>query len=576
MDYLKTYQKWLNYERLEDDLKKELININTDPKKIKDRFYKSLEFGTAGLRGVIGAGTNRMNIYTVRRTTQGLANYLKKSLDKDQSVVIAYDSRYKSKEFAEQAALVLANNKIKTYIFNDITATPLLSYAVRELKANAGIVITASHNPKEYNGYKVYTNYGGQITDRIAHIITDEINKIEDALRVEISDKVEAEKIGLLNWLDDEILSKYINKTKELILRQDVIDKVSDNYKIIYTPLHGTGNIPVTRLLKEAGFKNVNVVSEQAVPDPEFPTVKYPNPEEQAVFELALNLAKQDDVEIIMGTDPDADRVGVMARDNSGEYVIITGNQLGALLIDYILQMRQHNHDLPQNGVVIKTIVTSDLGVKIAEKYGINYMNVLTGFKYIGEKMEDFEKTNGHTFIFGYEESYGYLIGDYVRDKDAVQICLAVAEMAAYYRLKGKSLLDRLNQLFDEYGYYKEELVSYVLKGIEGEERIKRILTTLQTKRLIALNNTKILIMKDYLSGLEINLLTDERKPTELPKAKVFHYTLEDGSWFCVRPSGTEPKLKIYFSVVGEDAQNAEQKLIGLKSAVLEMIKEIE
>jgi len=575
VSHLESFRKWADNPQLDPELKRELKDILDDQNQIEDRFYKDLEFGTGGLRGIIGAGTNRMNIYTVRKATQGLANFIKSKNDNNNKVVIAYDSRHKSREFAEQAALVLAKNNIKVYVFNEITPTPILSYAVRELEAVAGIVITASHNPKEYNGYKVYWSDGGQITDNKAKVITGEINKIEDELLVEILEKEEAERKGLLNRLDDGIFNSYIEKTKGLVLRQDIINQAAQDLKVVYTPLHGTGNIPVARVLKEVGFNNLVVVPEQAEPDPDFSTVKYPNPEEHAAFQLAIKLADEINADIILGTDPDADRVGVAVKDDAGKYVIITGNQLGALMIDYILQMRKYNNAIPENGVVVKTIVTSGMGVKIAQKYGVGYIDVLTGFKYIGEKIKEFHEEKSHTFLFGYEESYGYLIGDYVRDKDAVQACLVVAEMAAYYKLQGISLLERLNQLFEELGFYREDLVSFNLEGIEGQERIKRILDTLRKESPKNIGNKMVTVISDYLNELELNLITGEKKSTTLPKANVLHYTLEDGSWFCIRPSGTEPKLKIYFSVVGESRDEAGGKLRNLKDEVLTIIEKI-
>ena len=565
MGYLEKFTEWLEHPQLNFELRKELEEINNNSNEIEDRFYKDLEFGTGGLRGVIGVGTYRMNIYTVRKATQGLANFIKSTDVGNHKVVIAYDSRYKSQDFAQAAALVLAENGIKTYVFNKLTPTPLLSFAVRELQADAGIVITASHNPKEYNGYKVYGSDGGQITDKIANAITAEINKIDDELRVEFMDKVEAEEKGLLNWLDDEVLNSYLEKTKDLVLRPDIINKVSDEFKIVYTPLHGTGNIPVTRLLKEVGFKNVVVVPEQAEPDPDFSTVKYPNPEEHAAFILAINLADGINADIVMGTDPDADRMGVAVKDKAGEYIILTGNQLGALMIDYILKMRKYKNTIPANGVIVKTIVTSGLGVRIAEKYGVGYIDVLTGFKYIGEKIKEFHQNRSHTFLFGYEESYGFLIGDYVRDKDAIQACLIAAEIAAYYKLQGISLLDRLNQLFEEFGFYREDLISITLEGIEGQEKINRVLEDMRKESPREIAGKKVVVASDYLNEITINPVTGETKPTGLPRANVLHYTLEDGAWFCIRPSGTEPKLKIYFSVVGESMAEAEEKLTRLK-----------
>lgn len=576
MSYMRRYGKWFNNPDLDLELKKELELICNNAKEIEDRFYADLSFGTGGLRGLIGVGTNRMNIYTIRKATQGVANYIKKIAGNNQSVVIAYDVRKKSREFAEQAALVFANNKIKANIFEDIMPTPILSYAVRELGATAGIVITASHNPKEYNGYKVYWSDGGQITDKIANEITKEIEKVENELLVEIMDRETAEEKELLNWLDDEILNSYLKKVNGLVLRPDIIKKVSDEFKIVYTPLHGTGNTAVTRLLKEVGFTNVMIVPEQAQPDPSFSTVKYPNPEEHAAFKLALDLAGEIDADIAMATDPDADRVGVAVKDETGKYVILSGNQLGALMIDYILRMKKHNNSIPDDAVIIKTIVTSSMGVNIAAKYGVKYMDVLTGFKYIGEKIKEFHRNKSHTFIFSYEESYGYLIGDFVRDKDAVQSCLLAAEMAAYYKSLGITLYERLQQLFEEYGYYKEDLVSLNLSGIKGQERIKRIMETIRKQQISYINYKNVVLIKDYLSGTEHNLKAMTKyKINGMPSSNVIHYTLEDKSWFCVRPSGTEPKLKIYFSVIGESKTEADEKLMGLKEAVLQVIEGI-
>ncbi|NLT94596.1 MAG: phospho-sugar mutase [Clostridia bacterium] len=568
MGYLEKFIEWFEYPQLDLELKKELKEIVENRAQIEDRFYKDLEFGTGGLRGVIGAGTNRMNIYTVRKATQGLANFIKKAGLGNNQVVIAYDSRYKSAEFALASALVLAKNGIKAYVFKNLTPTPLLSFAVRELQAIAGIVITASHNPKEYNGFKVYWSDGGQITDKIANAITAEINQINNELAVEFMEKYEAEEKGLLNWLDEEVLNSYLEKTKNIVLRYDVIHEASKDLKIVYTPLHGTGNTPVTRLLKEVGFSNVIVVPEQAEPDPDFSTVKYPNPEEHAAFQLAINLADEIKADIVMGTDPDADRMGVAVKDKNGEYIILTGNQLGALMIDYILKMRKDKNTIPPNGVIVKTIVTSEMGVMIAKEYGVGYIDVLTGFKYIGEKIKEFHHDKSHTFLFGYEESYGFLIGDHVRDKDAIQACLVVAEMAAYYKLQGINLLDRLNQLFKEFGYFQEDLLSITLKGIEGQEKIKRALDDWREVIPKNIGGKKVVSARDYLNETNMNPLTGKIKPTGLPRANVLHYTLEDRSWFCIRPSGTEPKLKIYFGVVGESKSNAEEKLARIKAEV--------
>ncbi len=573
-NYSELYLKWLEHETLDQEIKEELEAIKGNDKEIRERFYKHLEFGTAGLRGILGAGTNRMNNYTVRKATQGLANYINKAAS-PKTVVIAYDTRHKSREFALQAALVLANNHIKTYLFREVMATPLLSFAVCHLKTTAGIMITASHNPKEYNGYKVYWSHGGQIIDDMAAEITREIMQVADELHVPVMKQEEAERQGLLVWLDDHIYHTYLVRTKGLILRQDVIEKTASALHIIYTPLHGTGYPAVCDLLKAAGFKRVSVVAEQASPDPDFSTVTYPNPEELTAFNLAIRQARESQGDIIMGTDPDGDRLGVLAKNDSGEYELLTGNQLGALLIDYILTMRKLAGNLPANGIIIKTIVTSSLGADIARKFDIAHLEVLTGFKYIGEKIARFSEDKSHTFLFGYEESYGFLIGDYVRDKDALQTCLLVAEMAAYYRSQDMTLWDRLRQLYQELGYYREDLINLNLTGLEGQEKINRIIETFRNNPPAHVSGLEITIVRDYLQCTEKVKGLCEIKTISLPRSNVLHYTLEDGSWFCIRPSGTEPKLKIYFGVKDKGAQGAQTKLETIKKEVMKTIEAI-
>lgn len=575
-DFYQKYHHWLNSPELDTDLKKELKTIENDATEIQDRFYKDLAFGTGGLRGLIGAGTNRINIYTIRKATQGLANFLNKnSSNQRKKVIIAYDSRKKSKEFALQAGLVLAKNNIQALIFSQITPTPILSFAVYTLQASAGIVITASHNPKEYNGYKVYGEHGGQITDSIANTITKEIEEIEDELKIEILSQTIAEEKSLLSWLDDAILNSYIERVKNLILDKKMVEKNGQQLSIIYTPLHGTGLIPVTKLLNNHGFSNLHIVQEQEEPDENFSTVKFPNPEEKEAFNLALKLAKEKKADLILGTDPDADRVGVIVKNRNEEYIQLTGNQLGSLLIDYILLKKKETNSLPNNGIIIKTIVTSDLGIEIAKKYGIKYLNVLTGFKYIGEKIAEFEKDNTYQFIFGYEESYGYLAGDFVRDKDAVQICLLTAEMATYYKTKGMTLYERLEEIFQEYGYYQEELVNLVYKGLEGQKCINRIMNYFRRNDLRAIENLKIITITDYLKKIVKNQYTKTETQINLPKSNVLHYTLEDNSWFCIRPSGTEPKLKIYFGVKDNTLIKAQKKLSMIKNFVLKKINNL-
>lgn len=570
------YWYWRNTPSLDPALQAELIEISDQQDAITDRFYKELDFGTAGLRGIIGAGTNRMNIYTVRKATQGLANYINKSCPGERSVVIAYDTRFMSKEFALESALVLARNKIKTYLFQEVAPTPLLSYAIGHLQACAGIVVTASHNPQEYNGYKVYWSHGGQIVDELAEAITSEIKLVGDELAIPTLNRDEAEHDNLLIWLNDQVYLAYLTHVRRLILRKDVIQKQADSVKIVYTPLHGTGKVPVMDLLNSVGFSKVYLVPEQAIPDPTFPTVKYPNPEEPAAYKLALELAHQVEADIIIGTDPDADRLGVMAKTNTGDYQLITGNQLGALLVDYLLGSRKEQGCLPANGVVIKTIVTSTMGSDIAAKYGVKAVDVLTGFKYIGEKIAQYKKDHSQTFLFGYEESYGFLAGDFVRDKDAVQISMLVCEMTAYYQTKSQTLLQRLVELFQEVGYYLEDLVNINLTGLEGQQKIGRIIDSWRENPPLQIGSIAIEIATDYQLCSISRVKECTAQPTTLPKCNALHYVLEDDSWFSIRPSGTEPKLKIYFGVKGTTQEDASHKLAMIKDEVMHRITEIE
>ena len=577
MTFMEKFMTWYNYSQLDQELRQELEEIKDSPAEIEERFYKDLEFGTGGLRGIIGAGTNRMNIYTVSKASQGLANFINKAETENQEkkVVIAYDSRHKSKEFALRAALVLANNNVKAYVFEEIAPTPLLSYAVCQLKATAGIVVTASHNPKEYNGYKVYWSHGGQVTDQFANAIISEVTAIENDLEIPAMDLNIALEKGLLEWLDDSILNSYIAKTKSLVINKDLVFKEGHGLNIIYTPLHGTGSIPVARLLMESGFTNLQVVTEQKVPDPDFKTVTYPNPEEKAAFGLALDLALKTKADLIMGTDPDADRIGVLVKDEKNDYALLSGNQLGALLLDYILKMKKAYNSLPNNSIVIKTIVTSTMGVDIAARYGVGYIDVLTGFKYIGEKIAQFQENNEHTFLFGYEESYGFLASDFVRDKDGVQIALITAEMALYYKSQGLTLTDRLEELFEEYGYYQEDLINLNLSGIEGQKRIINIIEHFRKEPPKSLNNLDITLVRDYLSSEEFNLVSGKTATINLPKSNVLHYTLEDNSWLCVRPSGTEPKLKFYVGTKGSSKKEAQGNIATIKKELLEYVDRI-
>lgn len=561
MDYKKEYKRWLQAEHLDLELKQQLQDIQENEKEIEDRFYKHLEFGTGGLRGVIGSGTNRINHYTVRKATQGLADYIIKQGEdaKKGGVVIAYDSRHMSPEFAQEAGLVLANNGIKAYVFEELRPTPELSFAVRHLRATSGIVITASHNPPEYNGYKVYGSDGAQIATELADAITAEIAQVEDELQVQIMTLEEAQSKQLFQWIGAELDDTYQEKLRSLALQPSSNNK---EYRVVFTPLHGTGNKPVRQILHDMGFEHVYVVPEQELPDANFSTVKSPNPEEHEAFKLAIDLAEKVGADMIMGTDPDTDRVGVVVRDEAGQFVVLTGNQLGALLLDYILSQQSTQGNIPANGVVIKTIVTSEIGTAVASQYGLETLNTLTGFKFIGEKIKQFEETKEKTFLFGYEESYGYLVGDFCRDKDAVQACMMAAEMGAYYQKQGLTLYQALQKLFAKVGYYKEDLVSLTLKGVEGVQKINNMMDQLRQQPPANIGELAVSEMKDYKQGIE-----------ELPRSNVLKFILEDESWFAARPSGTEPKIKFYFGVKGSSAEDSEGKLEELKKNVMSLIE---
>lgn len=573
---LKEYNKWLTEPYFDECIKEELKEIRNDKKEIEDRFYKELRFGTAGLRGIIGAGTNRMNKYTVRKTTQGLAQYIKSKGEETRGVVIAYDSRRNSKEFAHEAATVLGANGIKTYIFKELRATPQLSFAIRYLNCISGIVVTASHNPAEYNGYKVYWEDGAQIATEIAGEIIEAIDGVNDFSSIKTMDKTTAKDRGLLIYLDEKIDNVYIEEVKKQSLRRDIVKSVADNFKVVYTPLHGTGNMPVRRVLKEIGFKNVFVVPEQELPDSEFSTVKYPNPEDKNAFKLAIELAKEKDAHLIIGTDPDCDRVGAVVKDSNGEYIILTGNQIGALLVNYILKGLKEKNKLPENGVIIKTIVTSEMGANIAKKYKVQTLNVLTGFKYIGEKIKEFEKTNEKIFLFGYEESYGYLAGTYARDKDAVVASMLICEMVAYYYSKGMSLYSALIDLYNRHGFYLEDLKSITLKGKEGLERIERIMEYFRSNTLDTIAGKNVLCVEDYKlqQRTYLDCLKNIEK-IELPKANVIKFILQDGDWLCLRPSGTEPKFKIYAGVKRPTLEESREALAKIVAWVERRIQEI-
>ncbi len=566
MDYKKIYEEWLSNPYFDADTKKELESIRNDDNEIKERFYADLEFGTAGLRGIIGAGINRMNIYVVRRATQGLANYIKKQGGENKGVAIAYDSRRMSPEFSEEAALCLAANGIKAYRFESLRPTPELSYAVRHLGCIAGINVTASHNPPEYNGYKVYWEDGAQITPPHDTGIMDEVKAITDLSTCKTMDKEEAVKAGLFVTIGKEVDDDYIAELKKLVIHQDCIDQYGKDIKIVYTPLHGTGNIPARRVLKEIGFENVYVVPEQELPDGEFPTVSYPNPEAAEAFELALKLAKEKDADLVLATDPDADRLGVYVKDTrSGEYITLTGNMSGCLLAEYeISQKLATEGSLPADGALIKTIVTSNLADEIAKGYNIKLIEVLTGFKYIGQQILNFETTGKGTYLFGFEESYGCLIGTHARDKDAIVATMALCEAAAYYKSQGKTLWDAMLDMYEKYGYCIDAIQSVSLKGIEGLAKIQEIMNTLRENTPSKIGKYDVLSARDYKADTITNLATGEVTSTGLPNSNVLYYDMSDSAWLCVRPSGTEPKVKFYYGVKGtslEDAQNLSKEL---------------
>lgn len=575
-DYMKIYEEWLANPYFDEDTKKELRAIQGDENEIKERFYMDLEFGTAGLRGVIGAGINRMNIYTVRRATQGLADYILEQGGADRGVAIAYDSRRMSPEFADEAARCLAANGIKAYIFESLRPTPELSYAVRRLGCIAGINITASHNPPEYNGYKVYWEDGAQITPPHDKGIMDEVKAVTDYNTVKTMDREEAKTAGLYEVIGEEVDDGYIAELKKQVIHQDSINAVGRDLKIVYSPLHGTGNIPARRILKELGFTNVYVVKEQELPDGEFPTVSYPNPEAKEAFELGLKLAKEVDADLILATDPDADRLGVYVKDTaSGEYKVLTGNMSGCLLADYEIGQRKALYGLPDDGFLIKTIVTSNLADAIAKGYDIGLIEVLTGFKYIGQQILKFETTGKGTYLFGFEESYGCLIGTHARDKDAIVATMALCEAAAYYRTQGKTLWDAMLDMYERYGYYKDDIQSITLKGIEGLQKIQQIMDTLRKNPPAEIGGYTVLKARDYQADTIKDTATGEVTKTGLPSSNVLYYDLSDDAWVCVRPSGTEPKVKFYYGIKGDSLADAEEKSAKLGEEVLAMIDAI-
>ena len=573
--YLENYLQWLESPAIDEEDKQELRQIKDNQKEIEDRFYKDLEFGTAGLRGVIGTGTNRMNKYTVTKATQGLANYIIKKQGQNRGVAIAYDSRRMSKEFSELAALCLNANGIKTYRFDSLRPTPELSFAVRELGCIAGIVITASHNPPEYNGYKVYWEDGAQIVEPTDKEIINEVNNVTDLNTIKLITKEEATKQGLYQTIGEEIDKRYIEELKKLVVNQDAINKMQKEIKIVYTPLHGTGNIPVQTILKELGFENVYVVAEQEMPDGNFPTVDYPNPEDPKAFKMALDLAKEKDADLVLANDPDADRLGVFVKDTkTGEYIRFNGNMTGNLIAEYILSQKKSLGTLPENGAIIKTIVSSNLTDAIAKEYGVELFSTLTGFKNIAKIIRGFEENNNsHTCLYSYEESYGCIIGTHARDKDGIVAVMTLCEAACYYKQQGLTLWDQMLKMYEKYGYYQETQFSITLKGIEGAEKIKAMMENMRNSMPSEIAGKKVLSFGDYLKQTIYNIQTKEETSTNLPKSNVLYYDLEEDSWCCVRPSGTEPKIKFYIGVNEKSMEDANSSLAKLEEAIKEFAK---
>ena len=572
-DYMKIYQEWLSNPYFDEDTKAELRAIEGDENEIKERFYMDLEFGTAGLRGVIGAGINRMNIYVVRRATQGLANYIIKQGGADKGVAIAYDSRHMSPEFAMEAAMTLAANGIKAYKFESLRPTPELSFAVRELGCIAGINITASHNPPEYNGYKVYWEDGAQFTPPHDKGVTEEVLAIEDLSTVKTTDEASATAAGKYEVIGREIDDKYIAQVKAQVVNQKAIDEMQDQISIVYTPLHGTGNIPARRVMKELGFTHVYVVPEQELPDGGFPTVSYPNPEAAEAFSLGLKLAGEKNADLVLATDPDADRLGVYVKDAvSGEYIPLTGNMSGSLLCEYVLSQKKAAGKIPEDGQVIKSIVSTNLIDAVAKEYGCELIEVLTGFKWIGQQVLKNEKTGHGTYLFGMEESYGCLIGTYARDKDAISATAALCEAAAYYKQKGMTLWDAMVAMYEKYGYYKDAVKSIGLSGIEGLAKIQSIMETLRNNTPKEVGGYKVVSARDYKLDTIKDMAAGEVKPTGLPSSNVLYYDLNDGAWICVRPSGTEPKIKFYYGIKGSSMEDADARSEALGAAVMAMV----
>ena len=566
------YNEWLNSDVIKKEDKKELKSIANDEKEITERFYKDMDFGTGGLRGIRGVGTNRMNEYVIGKATQGLANYmLKNEGAKEKGIVIAYDSRIMSPEFALQAALVMAGNGIKAYLFESLRATPELSFAVRELGALSGIVVTASHNPPEYNGYKVYWDDGAQVVAPHDKLIIEEVNKIENLLEIKLADEETAKKSGLLNIIGKDLDDKFIDAVKKLVIKQENIDKVADTFKMVYTPLHGTGNRPVQRILKEVGFKNVEVVKEQEQPDGNFPTVGYPNPESPAVYELGIKLAEKTGAKLVLANDPDADRIGTAVKTKDGEWIYPNGNQMGILLSEYILKNKK---DIPKNAVIISTIVSTPMLDEVVKANNVNIIRTLTGFKFIGEQIKRFEEgKEDYTYLFGFEESYGYLAGTHARDKDAVVATMLIAEMAASFEAKGSSIAEEIDKMYDKYGYFREDIEAVTMEGKEGAEKIAKLMTNLRENAPIQLLGKKVKMFRDYLKGIEKDLVNGTEIKLTLPESNVLQFVLEDNTYITARPSGTEPKVKFYFGIKADSKEAADEKIKLTKAEFVKTIK---
>lgn len=558
-----TYEKWKNKVDLDAQLRQQLIEIESDKTELEDCFYKDLAFGTGGIRGILGPGTNRLNIYTIRKSAAGLAQYIASNgADaKARGVVIAYDCRYQSPEFAMEVAKTLGYYGIQSYVFESLRTTPELSFAVRYLQAFAGVMITASHNPPEYNGMKVYGEDGGQVISEMANEIVAGVNEVGNELDVQTAEMDVLKASGLLRIIGKQIDDAYQKEIEKVVINKDVITKMAEKLKIVYSPFHGTGNIPVRTALQKAGFKHVQVVKEQELPDADFSTVDSPNPEEHAAFELAMQYGREMDADILIGTDPDCDRMGVAVKDPNGNYQVLTGNQIGAIMLHYLITQKKQKNQLPENAIVIKTIVTSELGREIANTYGVETFDTLTGFKYIAEKIKEYEKTGEHSFLIGYEESYGYLIQDFVRDKDAVQSCVFISEVAAYYKSKDKTLYDGLLAIFEEYGFYKEGLKSHTLEGKEGAEQISRIITEFRNTPPQSIAGQKVVTFEDYQTRKRQHIIKGKEEEIILPRSNVLKFILEDDGWVCIRPSGTEPKIKFYFGVKGATMDSSQEKL---------------